>query len=79
MVWANERPVYLGNLGLGQHGNGFRLQYIINEPVNIQTVQLVGKNVAVGVRTVSGLGDYAFDQSLPVSYTHLTLPTNREV
>jgi len=68
MVWANGRPVYLGNLGLGQHGNGFTLEYIINEPVNIQTVQLAGKNVAVGVRTVSGLGDYAFDQSL-LSYS----------
>jgi hypothetical protein len=64
MVWANGRPVYLGNLGLGQHGNGFTLEYIINEPVNIQTVQLAGKNVTVGVRTVSGLGDYVFDQSL---------------
>jgi len=64
MVWANSRPVYLGNLGLGQHGNGFTLEYIINEPVNIQTVQFSGKSFAVGVRTVAGLGDYAFDQSL---------------
>ena len=64
MVWANGRPVYLGNLGLGQHGNGFTLQYIINEPVNIQTVQFAGKNFVVGVRTVAGVGDYAFDQSL---------------
>ncbi len=64
MVWANNRPVYLGNLGLGQHGNGFTLEYIINEPVNIQTVQFADKNFTVGVRTVSGLGDYAFDQSL---------------
>ena len=64
MVWANERPVYLGNLGLGQHGNGFRLQYVINEPQTIQTVQLEGRNVAVGIRTVSGLGDYVFDKSL---------------
>ncbi|MDH2906630.1 MAG: hypothetical protein PXX83_00855 [Candidatus Nitrosotalea sp.] len=64
MVWANSRPVYLGNLGLGQHGNGFSLEYVINEPMNIQTVQMAGKNFAVGVRTVSGLGDYAFDESL---------------
>lgn len=64
MVWANGRPVYLGNLGLGQHGNGFTLQYIINEPVNIQTVQFAGKNFVVGVRTVAGVGSYAFDQSL---------------
>ena len=68
MVWANERPVYLGNLGLGQHGNGFRLQYIINEPQTIQTVQLDGRNVAVGIRTVSELGDYTFDKSL-LSYS----------
>jgi hypothetical protein len=64
MVWANDRPVYLGERGLGQHGNGFRLQYVINEPVNIQNVQLDGKNFTVGVRTVSGLEGYAFDQSL---------------
>jgi LPXTG-motif cell wall-anchored protein len=65
MVWANGRPVYLGDLGLGQHGNGFKLQYVINEPQTIQTVQVEGKSVAVGIRTVLGLGnDYAFDKSL---------------
>ena len=64
MVWANSRPVYLGDMGLGQHGNGFTLEYVINEPVNIQTVQLAGNNMEVGIRTVSGLGSYAFDQSL---------------
>lgn len=64
MIWANGRPVYLGEQGLGQHGNGFRLEYVINEPVNIQNVQSGGKNFAVGIRTVSGLGDYVFDQSL---------------
>ncbi len=64
MVWANSRPVYLGDMGLGQHGNGFTLEYVINEPVNIQTVQLAGNNMAVGIRTVSGLGSYTFDQSL---------------
>lgn len=75
MVWANERPVYLGDLGLGQHGNGFRLQYVINEPQTIQTVQLEGKNVAVGIRTVSGLGDYVFDKSL-LSYSFNVNKTN---
>jgi hypothetical protein len=63
MIWANGRPVYLGDKGLGQNGNGFTLEYVINEPVNIQTVQSAGNNVAVGVRTVSVLGSYAFDQS----------------
>jgi len=63
MVWANNRPVYLGNLGLGQHGNGFALQYIINEPVVIQNVNWKDKDYAVGVRTVSGVGDYVLDPS----------------
>lgn len=63
MAWANGRPVYLGNLGLGQHGNGFTLEYIINEPVNIQNIKWKDKNYAVGVRTVSGVGDYVFDPS----------------
>lgn len=63
MIWATGRPVYLGNMGLGQHGNGFRLEYVINEPVTIQTVQVGGKDVAVGVRTISGLGNYVFNPS----------------
>lgn len=64
MIWANDRPVYLGNRGLGQHGNGFVLEYSINEPVTIQNVQTAGKNFAVGVRTTAGVGDYVFDQAL---------------
>jgi hypothetical protein len=63
MIWSNGRPVYLGNLGLGQHGNGFTLEYVINEPMNIQNVKWNDKNFGVGIRTVSGLGDYVFDQS----------------
>jgi hypothetical protein len=62
MIWANNRPVYLGNSGLGQHGNGFTLEYIIKEPVKIQNIQLNDKNFGIGVRTISGLGDYVFDQ-----------------
>ena len=63
MIWATGRPVYLGDLGLGQHGNGFRLEYVINEPVTTQTVQVGGKDAVVGVRTVSGLGNYVYDQA----------------
>ncbi|SHO43650.1 conserved exported hypothetical protein [Nitrosotalea sinensis] len=63
-IWANDRPVYLGERGLGQHGNGFTLEYVINEPTTTQSVQVAGKDYAVGVRTLSGLGNYVFDQSL---------------
>jgi hypothetical protein len=63
MVWANDRPVYLGNLGLGQHGNGFKLEYVINEPITIQNVQWNNKNFVVGIRSVAQPESYVFDQS----------------
>jgi len=63
MIWANDRPVYLGEQGLRQHGDGMTLEYIINEPVISQNVQWTDKNFTVGIRTLSDLGPYAFDQS----------------
>jgi hypothetical protein len=61
-IWANNRPVYIGEHGLGQHGNGFALEYAVNEPVTIQNVQAAGKSYVVGIKTVSGSGSYTFDQ-----------------
>jgi hypothetical protein len=63
MIWSNARPVYLGEHGLRQHGNGFDLQYIINEPVISQNVQWQNSNFTIGIRTLSDLGPYTFDQS----------------
>ncbi len=63
MIWANNRPVYLGNLGLGQHGNGFTLEYVINEPVTIQNVQWGNQNFIIGIRSVAQPTNYMFDQS----------------
>jgi hypothetical protein len=63
MIWVNERPVYLGGHGLRQHGNGMTLEYIINELVVLQNVKWQDKNFTVGIRTLSDLGSYTFDQS----------------
>lgn len=63
MIWANNRPIYLGDHGLRQHGGGMILNYIINEPVVLQNVQWQDKNFIVGIRTLSDVGPYAFDQS----------------
>ena len=63
MIWANDRPVYLGDKGLRQHGNGFALDYIMNEPITLQNVQWQNNNFIVGIRTLSDLGPYTFDQS----------------
>lgn len=62
MIWANHRPVYLGDKGLRQHGNFFTLDYIINEPMTLQNVQWQNNNFIIGIRTLSGLGPYTFDQ-----------------
>jgi hypothetical protein len=62
-IWANDRPVYLGDKGLRQHGNGFTLDYIINEPVTSQNVQWQNSNFIIGIRTLSDLGPHTFDQS----------------
>lgn len=70
MIWSNNqdnpstaRPVYLGQHGLKQVGNGFLLQYVINEPITIQTVQWQDKTFNVGVRTLANVGPPVFDQS----------------
>ena len=63
MIWVYDRPVYLGEQGLRQHGDGMILQYIINEPVVSQNVKWQDKDFTVGIRTLADLGPYAFDQS----------------
>lgn len=75
MIWSNvrddpstARPVYLGDHGLRQVGNGFTVQYTINEPVTIQAVQWQDKTFDVGVRTLANVGLPIFDQSA-MSYT----------
>lgn len=62
-IWANHRPVYLGDKGLRQHGSSFTLDYIINEPMTLQNVQWQNNNFLIGIRTLSDLGPYTFDQS----------------
>jgi hypothetical protein len=70
IIWINSqdfpstaRPVYLGDKGLRQVGNGVTMEYVINEPVTIQTVQWQDKTFNVGIRTLANVGTPAFDQS----------------
>ncbi len=62
-IWANERPVYLGGHGLRQHGNGFALEYVINEPTTTQSVQWENKNFVVTMSSLLQPSNYVFDQS----------------
>ena len=70
MIWSNitddpstARPVYLGGHGLRQVGNGFTVEYVINEPMTIQTVQWQDQTFNVGIRTLANVGSPIFDQS----------------
>ena len=69
LIWSNgrdepdtARPVYLGEHGLRAAGNGFIMEYIINEPVTTQTVQWQDKTFSVGIRTIENEGSPTFDQ-----------------
>jgi hypothetical protein len=69
-IWSNTqddpstaRPVYLGEHGLRQVGNGFNVEYVINEPETIQTVQWQDKTFYVGIQTLVNVGTPAFNQS----------------
>jgi hypothetical protein len=86
VIWANDRPVYLGKQGLRQHGDGMTLEYIINEPMISQNIQWTGKNFIVGIRTLSDVGKYAFDQStksyafdMNKANTHVTVVMPQEL
>jgi len=78
IVWANNNPIYLGENGMRQHGNGMALEYIVNEPLVLQNVQWTDKNFIVGIRTLSNVGQYAFDQSA-LSYAFDINKTNTHV
>lgn len=83
MVWANDRPVYLGEKGLRQMGNGMHLAYVINESETIQPVQWQSQTFNVGIRALANVTSVAFDQSAgafafnvdkPYSYVAVIIP-----
>ncbi len=62
-IWAQDRPVYLGDKGLRQVGNGMQLTYIINPPETMQTIQWQNQTFDLGIRTLANVGSPVFDQS----------------
>lgn len=83
MVWANDRPVYLGERGLRQMGNGMHLAYVINESETVQPVQWQGQTFNVGIRALANVTSVVFDQSTdafafnvdkPYSYLAVIVP-----
>ena len=61
-IWTNDRPVYIGENGIGMHGDGAKLEYAI-EKTSIQNIQWQNFTFPVEIDSLSGIGNYTFDQT----------------
>lgn len=61
-IWTNDRPVYIGNTGIGMHGDGAKLEYAA-EKTNIQNIQWQNYTLPVEIDSLSDIGNYTFDQT----------------
>ena len=62
MVWVNDRPIYIGEKGIRQHGGQMTLEYVINEPVMLKEVTWEDKKFDVGIRTLTDIDKFEFNQ-----------------
>ena len=62
MIWVNDRPVYIGEKGIRQHGGKMTLEYVIDEPVVLKEVEWEGKKFTVAIRTLTNVGLFEFSQ-----------------
>lgn len=63
MIWVNSRPIFLGENGLLLHGDEMKLEYVINEPVDLQNIKWQNYSFTVAVRSLSDIKQNTFDQS----------------
>ena len=61
-IWTNDRPVYIGENGINIHGDGAKLEYVI-EKTSIQNIQWQNYTLPVEIDSLSDIGNYTFDQS----------------
>ena len=62
--------------------NGYSIKYRANDPKVMHVERDIKKKggfLALSNNTTKVTEQYTMDGAVPVSYTHLTLPTNREV
>jgi len=63
LVFANNRPVILKDVkGINCHGCQMTLEYIINEPINVNEIKWEDKKFPVIIRTVDEISSFNFDQ-----------------
>ena len=63
MVFVNSTPIYLGERnGIKCHGCYMLLEYIIDEPRNLENIQWQEDKFLVEIRTLSAIDGFVFDQ-----------------
>ena len=62
IIWVNDRPVYIGEKGIRQHGGAMRLEYVMDEPIVLKEAGWEGKKFMVGIRTLTNVGELEFSQ-----------------
>ena len=77
----NQRPIVevgerVHGWGTDENGQTVDPTVLADGPATEQGEIALGQNILVGFMTWEG---YNYEDAVPVSYTHLTLPTNREV
>ena len=77
IIWVNDRPVYIGEKGIRQHGGAMTLEYVLNEPVDSKAVIWEGRKFDVGIRTLTDIDKFQFSQ--PVKSITFDIPESNSL
>ena len=61
-IWVNDRPVYIGENGIMEHGDNVKLEYT-SDKVVIQNIQWKNYTFPVAINSLSDVGNFTFNQS----------------
>ena len=61
-IWANDRPVYIGESGIMEHGDNVKLEYT-GEKTVIQNIQWENYTFPIVINSLSDVGNFTFNQS----------------
>ena len=62
MIWINDRPIYIGEKGIRQHGGAMTLEYVPDEPMISKEVVWEDKKFEVGIKTLTDIDVFEFNQ-----------------
>jgi hypothetical protein len=62
MIWINDRPIYIGEKGIRQHGGAMTLEYAIDRPTVLKEVVWEDKKFEVGIIALTDVDGFEFNQ-----------------